>query len=79
MVAYDACLRHLSSWSSITPRNLWVGEGVIVTPLTTKGGRSLDLFIVKSINANLLGAKRELCRVDHSNPPPLLSNMSHSI
>jgi len=50
-----------------------------MAPRISMGGHSLVLFMEKSISANLLGEKRELCWANHSKPPPLLSNMSLSI
>ena len=63
----------------MTLRNLWEGDGVIVAPQMIMGGHSLVLFMEKSISANLLGEKCELCWEDHSNPPLLLSSMLSSI
>ena len=78
-IAYAVCSFHLSSWSRMTPRNLCMREGFIIAPQIVIGGRSLSLFREKSISANLLGSKRELCSDDHSKPPPLLSSISSSI
>lgn len=44
----------------MTPRNLTVGDGVMVVSLSTSDGWLFSLFIEKSMRVNLLVLKHEL-------------------
>ena len=70
-IVYAAWGLNRSSWSSLSPSNLCVGEGEIV-PFASSNGclvsghvlpfplRSFSLFLVKSISCNLSISKKEL-------------------